>query len=251
MPRLLMEQQQIRGMQQFKFSGVRTENLGATEYTIVTIAVDESGSISGFEGDLLKSLIAAVEACKKSPASDNLLLRVIKFSTMWTDGIMEIHGFKPLTEIDPANDYGNFQPGGCTPLYDATFSAVAATVSYAEKLTADDFAVNGIVFVITDGVECGHRSVASPAMIKAEVQKAIRGEGIESLITVLIGINASNCRSELQAFQQDAGIDQFINAGDANKSNLAKLARFVSQSVSSQSQALGTGGPSQTISATI
>ena len=44
---------------------------------------------------------------------------------------------------------------------------------------------------------------------------------------------------------------KFIDAGAANERSLAKLADFVSQSISSQSQSLGTGGPSQNISAVI
>ncbi|MBU4331919.1 hypothetical protein KKD19_00635 [Patescibacteria group bacterium] len=250
-----MEIGNISGMQGFKFSGVRTEHLGATEYTVVTVAVDETGSIQEFQNDLLKCLIAAVESCKKSPRSDNLLLRVIKFSTAFSGGVKELHGFKPLADIDPQNDYAQLWPGGQTPLYDATFSSVGATIAYAEKLMADDFLVNGIVFVITDGLEYplppNNPSSATPAMIKREVEKAIVGENIESLVTVLIGINAGQYLQELTTFQQNAGIDKYIDAGDATKGKLAKLAEFVSQSVSSQSQALGTGGPSQNISAKI
>ncbi|MBU0646854.1 hypothetical protein KKC67_01485 [Patescibacteria group bacterium] len=253
MPRLItdetMETGNIGGMQAFKFSGVRTEHLGATEYTVVTIAVDETGSIDGFEDDLRISLITAVEACKKSPRSDNLLLRVIKFSTSFPNGVEELHGFKPLAEINPQDDYPQFRPGGQTPLYDATFSAVGATNAYAKKLMDDDFLANGIVFVITDGAN--NASTTTPAMIKQEVDKAVKGEIIESLITVLIGINAQHYLSELKAFQSEAGIDQYIDAGEATKDKLAKLAEFVSQSVSSQSQSLGTGGPSQQIFATI
>ncbi|MFC1622688.1 hypothetical protein ACFL1Y_01690 [Patescibacteria group bacterium] len=253
MPRLIddqtMETGNIGGMQGFKFSGVRTEHLGATEYTVVTIAVDVTGSVWGFENDLRKSLITAVESCKKSPRSDNLLLRVILFSTSFSSGIEELHGFKPLADIDPQNDYQQLQPGGATPLFDAVFSGVGATNAYAKKLMDDDFLANGIVFIITDGDD--NSSTTTPKMIKAEIQKAITGEDIESLITILIGINAQNYQTYLNLFQQEASIDQYIDAGDATKGKLAKLADFVSQSVSSQSQALGTGGPSQKISATI
>jgi predicted amidohydrolase len=88
-------------------------------------------------------------------------------------------------------------------------------------------------------------------MIRAEIDRAQQEEFIESHVTVLIGINAANCASYLKRFQTEAGITQFIDAGDANKDNLAKLAAFVSQSISSTSQAIGTGGPSQSIAATI
>lgn len=253
MPRLItddtMETGNIGGMQGFKFSGVRTEHLGATEYTVVTIAVDVTGSVSGFENDLRNCLITAVESCQKSPRSDNLLLRVITFSNRFHNGVNELHGFKPLFEIDPKNDYPQLDPGGMTPLCDATFSSVGAVNAYAKKLMDDDFLANGIIFVITDGAD--NDSSTTPKMIKTEINKAIRGEDIESLITVLIGINAREYKSELEFFQKDTGIDKYIDAGDVTKGKLAKLAEFVSQSVSSQSQALGTGGPSQNISATI
>ena len=114
----------------FTFQGARLDHLVATEYTLVTIAVDTTGSVLGFEKDLRKALITVVEACKKSPRSDNLLLRVIKFSTgLGRDGLEELHGFKLLSEIDP-NSYPEFVPDGATPLFDAAYSAVGAMVEY-------------------------------------------------------------------------------------------------------------------------
>ena len=251
MPKLIdpnMEVATIGGLQQFKFSGVRTEHLGATEYTLVTIATDSTGSVSGFEADLRKAEITAVEACKKSPRANNLLLRVLRFSTSFPGGIEEVHGFKPLSEIDTAG-YPPITPQGGTPLYDAVYSAVGATNAYATKLNADEYLTNGIAFVITDGDN--NASHATPAMIRKEIEQAVKGEHIESLVSVLIGINTTSCKHFLEDFQRDAGLTQYIDVGDVSKGKLAKLAAFVSQSVSSQSQSLGTGGPSQNIAATI
>src|SRR3989338_7004150 len=211
------------GRSGFSFTGARIERLGSTEYTLVTAAIDETGSVNGFQHELKKMLETAVEACKKSPRSDNLLLRTLYFSSKYTNGVNEIHGFKPLAEINPA-DYPDIKPGGWTPLNDA-------------------------VFVITDGGE--NSSVATMNMVKTEAEKAVSGEILESVISVLVGINASDCADELARFKDEAGMTHFITAGEATKGKLAKLAAFVSSSVSSQSQALGTGGPSQNISPTI
>jgi uncharacterized protein YegL len=256
MPRLvsnddLMMDNAITGMSAFKFSATKIEKLGATEYTLVSFVVDTTGSTGGFENKLRECLITAIKSCKKSPRSDNLLARVILFSTSYHGGIQEIHGFKPLSEIDPDNDYPNFVSSGGTPLYDATFSAIGATNTYSEQLMNNDFLTNGIVFIITDGCESHGSSVATPLMIENETKKAVLGEHIESLITILIGINDQTCSQELQSFKQHAGINQYIGMGDVTDGKLAKLAGFVSQSVSSVSQSLGTGGPSQNISATI
>jgi uncharacterized protein YegL len=251
MPRMMdnsMETGQVgQGRQAFQFSGVRVDSLGATEYTLVTVAVDVTGSVGGFADELRNCLILAVESCKKSPRANNLLVRVVLFSSSLPKGVEEVHGFKPLGEID-TNSYQQFNPYGATPLFDATFSAVGATNAYAKKLKDQDFLVNGIVFIVTDGDD--NCSVSSVRMIENEMKRGAVGEDIESLVGVVVGINAGNVRHLLDNFATGAGL-QYIDAGDATKGKLAKLAQFVSQSVSSQSQALGTGGPSQNIAVTI
>ena len=46
----------------------------------------------------------------------------------------------------------------------------------------------------------------------------------------------------------NAGFTQYIELADAKANTLAKLADFVSRSISSQSQSLNTGGPSKSLS---
>src|SRR3989344_667737 len=79
MPRLMDDAMQTHriGGGNFSFSASRIDRLGAAEYTLVTVAVDETGSVSGFDDELLKMLVMAVEACKKSPRSDNILFRIV------------------------------------------------------------------------------------------------------------------------------------------------------------------------------
>lgn len=160
----------------------------------------------------------------------------------------EIHGFKPLAEIDP-NSYPSLRPGGMTPLNDVCYSSIGAMNTYGANLSNNDFGVNAIVFIITDGAD--NMSTATTRMVKDEARKGVSGEKLESMISVLVGINVGQCLAVLNDFQCDAGLTYFIDAGDVTKGKLAKLAGFVSRSVSSQSQALGTGGPSKDISATI
>lgn len=243
MPRLMatddMDIHNIPGPGTFQFSAVRPENLGATEYTLVTVVVDRTGSIDGFEADLLKMVQSIVKACNKSPRADNLMMRLVTFN----ETVEEEHGFKPLNTIQPG-DYKGFVPEGMTALYDATFSSVAATIQYAQTLVDQDFDVNGAVYIITDGAD--NRSTTSPATIKKQLKKVVTDEtGIESLITVLIGINAADCKIYLDGFKKEANLTQFVDVGNATPQKLAKLAAFVSKSISSQSQALGTGAPSQ------
>lgn len=236
----------------FQFSGATIDGLTAAQYTLVTIALDESGSIDGKEDEIRDMLLAAVGACFSSPYANNLLLRVLRFSSQYRqqNGVDEIHGFKTLAEID-TKSYPTLRGGGGTPLCDAVYSGVGAMNAYAQSLVDMDFAVNGITFVVTDGGE--NSSTATMKMVKDELAKSVLGEVMESHVSILIGIDTgySAVQADLKKFQTEAGMDQFIWAGSVTKSNLAKLAAFVSQSISSTSMALGTGGPSQNISATI
>lgn len=237
------------GGSNFTFSSTKIEHLGATEYSLVTIAVDVTGSVESFANSIRDMLIATIKACKKSPRAENMLIRVIKFSTMFPNGVEEIHGFRLFKDIDPDNDYPALKCGGMTPLCDACFSSFGAMNDYGKKLVDNDYLVNAIMFIITDGED--NASTASMNMVAHQSKIGVSGEVLESTTSVLIGINATQCKSALSVFKDKAGITQYIDVGDVTEGKLAKLAGYISQSVSSTTQALGTGGPSQNIQATI
>lgn len=222
----------------FQFSAVRPEELGAAEYTLVTIVTDVTGSVAGFEQPLRNAVIDAVRACEKSPRADNLLVRFVIFNTT----IQEVHGFKTLRQINPTRDYQPFRCDGSTALYDATREAILATNAYARVLTENDFDVNGIIFVVTDGMDNQSRSKRGD--VAKAIQKVKQDEYLESLIVILIGVNASQCSRELDQFHKDAGLSQYVDITAFDASRGAKLAEFISKSTSAQSQSLGTGGPS-------
>lgn len=248
-----MQTYQIGGSN-FTFQATRIGNLGAPGYTLVTIVVDTTGSTTGFTEQLRKMLLTVIAACQRNARKEYLLVRVIVFSTSYHNGHQELHGFTRVLEIN-VDDYPTFSAAGATPLWDATFSGVGAMLEYAGDLVSKDFDVNGILFVITDGVEGDWTgkpvSTVRPPEIKAKLSKAVSGELLESMVSILIGINAAACRADLEAYRDEVGFDQYTDAGDATPESLAKLAAFVEYSISSQSQALGTGGPSQSIPATI
>jgi uncharacterized protein YegL len=223
-----------------QFSFTRPNDLEATEYTLATIVVDVTGSVHGFSKELLEAVKSIVRACRKSPRADNLLIRLVTFSTK----ITEIHGFIPLSSVNE-DDYEELTCDGLTALYDATYECIGATLVYAKTLVDMDFDVNGITFVITDGYDNASKQ-SSPNSVRTLVESARSKEDIESLITVLIGINSGDASyyAHLQNFKDEAQLNQFVDAGEATPGKLAKLAQFVSQSISSQSKALGTGGPS-------
>jgi hypothetical protein len=225
----------------YGYSATRLEDLGATEYTIVTIACDVSGSTAAFTFDMEAAITRIVQACKFSPRADNLLLRLVAFD----DTLGELHGFKLLENCHLADYGGILRSGGSTALYDAAENAVASTVNYGQQLAAGDFSANAILFVITDGMDNASRLPASK--VKEALARAVASEALESVVSVLIGVNVQDPQAArfLAQFQRDAGFTQYVELDRADAATLARLAEFVSRSIGAQSQALGTGGPSR------
>jgi hypothetical protein len=87
-------------------------------------------------------------------------------------------------------------------------------------------------------------------MIKDKIDDALKKEDIESLITTLVGLHdpqsfmSDQTQRDLTTFQVDANFTKFIDVGEATSENLAKLADWVSASVSSQSDQVGSNAPS-------
>ncbi len=225
----------------YQFSATRIEALGAAEYTLVTLAFDASGSVEPYAAQLEKALKTVFKSCEKSPRADNLMLRLTQFNHVVT----ELHGFKLLSAIKEDDYTGILQIGGSTALFDAAHEAVEATAAYGKQLMDQEFVANAIVVICTDGDD--NASKATADAVKKAVNKAKSAEVLESLTIILIGVTGGNATLSvyLQDFKDGAGITQYVDIGEATPGKIAKLAAFVSQSISSTSTALGTGQPSQ------
>lgn len=227
----------------YGFSATRIRDLGAAEYTLVAIAADKSGSVSRHASAIERTIGQIAASGRHSPRADNLMMRVCTFDETLT----EVHGFLPLASCQARDYRGTIANGGTTALYDAAHNAIAAVAGYADELAANDFAVNAIVFVITDGMD--NASHASRDSVATALAKA-RGAGrLESLTAILVGVGVEDASvgHELRAFQLAAGFAQYVELARADAVTLAKLAAFVSRSIAIQSQALGTGTAGHTV----
>jgi len=252
----------------FGFSCKPAKDLTAPEYTLVDIELDLSPSTGPFIKDLEKALKTVHEALQKSPRAEQLLVRVQTF-----DGdLHEVHGFVNLKDIDPSS-YSLQCVGGSTALFDASLNGVEALESEGARLDGLDYGVNAVSVIITDGENNYSRVCRNPAKIGEAALRARRAEKLESLKVIVIGVgntDASNpdqpdsaTKAYLEGFVTEAGLDvdlnpdeskrdpnkqdQFVWIGAATASKIAKMAKFISNSVSSSSQSLGTGGASKNL----
>lgn len=232
--------QQMQTPSNFRFSAMGVDQLGASEYTLATIVVDVSGSVSGLERELERCLHTIVTSCKKSPRSDNLMIRVVQFN----HNITEVHGFRELNSIQPSEYANRLSPSGNTSLYDAVQEAAEATITYARLLNSQEFMSNAVIFIVTDGMD--NQSNHTPNSIRGVVDSVRRDEVLESMAVILIGVGQHNAGAYLANFRQEANITQFIDLEELFRKTspegaLAKLAGYVSKSISSTSQALASG----------
>lgn len=222
----------------FQFSGVRPERLPESEYTLVTLVLDKTQSVETFAQELFDIKKRVVEACARHPRAELLLLRVVEFNTRVT----EVHGFMPLAQVDAAA-YTVPVCEGRTALNDAVFSAIGATHAYAKALLDQDYRVNALVIVATDGAN--NVKGTSAADVRREIEATKRTERLDSIKSILVGVNTATYDSLLRNFATEVGIDEYVDVGEATPARLARLARFIEQSISTTSQALGTGGLSK------
>lgn len=229
------------GAGNFAFSAASLDSLEAVEYTLVGICIDKSLSIEGFAPEMEQALKSVVESCSKSPRSDNLLVRIVTFDQT----VDEYHGFKELNKCH-LTDYDGMltRLGRATALYDGMVNGLNAMNKYAKDLNDSDYSVNGIAIFITDGLN--NYSTATPSTIKAILDDAV-GEGkLESLVSILVGVNTADAgvAQGLKSLADQLEIE-FVDIANANATSLAKLAQFISKSISSQSKALNSGQSAQ------
>ena len=227
----------------FQYHGVPMDNLMATEFTLATLVFDESGSTRPFRDLMEKFAKENVKALRASPRKDNLLYRQLHFGTH----LREVHGFKLLEQCNEADYDGCYKDGGSTALYDASVNAFEATQAEATRLNQQQFVSNGIVIVLTDGCDWG--SALTQKSVADSLAKAIASEQLESILTILVGLNMTDqgVSQKLKDFADECKFDQFVDAGNMTEATLKKVLGFVSKSILSQSKAVGSGGPSKTL----
>lgn len=226
----------------FGYTGAAIDTLQSFENTIALGLVDESGSTQPFHRQLEETVKEIIQSLRDNPNADKLLYAHYHFDTSFR----EVHGFQELNSINPSDYDGCWNGGGRTTLCDAETKVIRFVGDYGKQMAAQRYLCNGIIYVLTDGMDWG--SVLTPSDVKAALSAVVSGEELESLMTILIGINDDRAVQDgLEAHAAEVGFTQYIPAGKADKKTLSKIAGFVSESISSQSQALGSGGPSQSL----
>lgn len=226
----------------FGYTAAPVTSLLSFKNTLAIGLLDESGSTAPFARQMELFCKELIKALRHSDESDTIIYRQCHFAT----DFREHHGFTPLSQLNEDQYDGCYSPGGQTTLYDSCDRVLTELADYARQQAKSKYLCNGFVFIITDGRDYG--SSLKEHHVKERLEKVIGEEALESLFTVLVGVNDNaDIQRDLEQFQQNVGFTKYIPLKDASEKSLAKLFGWVSQQIRSQSQSLGTGGPSQSL----
>ena len=230
----------------FSFSGESIQNLdGNDRYTLACVTIDCSSSTFNFTDSMKQCIEYVIEACKDNKIKNNVLLRIAKFNSY---GIEELIGYTQPEKIVVSDILSHIYSGGSTPLFDATVESVESASAYAKKLANSYYTSNSVVFIITDGEENTSQIVKTGDGVHNKLDKVKKEESLESIKMILIGLcDGSDINNYLQSYKDQVGIDDYVNANVADAKTFKKLGNFISQSISSTNQALGSGAPSQSL----
>lgn len=227
----------------FSFSGTNINDLESSEYTLCVICLDSSYSIENFKSEMEKTVKSVISSCSNSPRSDNLMIRFVTFDRT----VQEFHGFKELNKC-VLSDYDNIlnNLGGATALYDGILNSLESLDKYGKELNESDYSVNALLVTISDGDD--NNSTFTVKSLKQKLQEIVGEKKLESLVSILVGVNTADAGMGLllNNLAKETGM-QYIDIATADAKSLAKLAQFISKSISSQSQALNTGAASKSL----
>lgn len=212
-------------------AGKAAEDIEATSVTLVTVILDNSGSMHSHRQAVVDGMNQLRETFLHSKEKDSVLLAT------WTFGekVQVNHSYIPVADTDPLTLADYPADEGATALYAGWCDALAANIAYAQNLRSSGTDVRSIVVVLTDGENnVRDRTAAACAQISQDLLRS------EQFILAFVGLGYGDFRRIAQSMGVPDGCT--YTAGQVTESELRKVFRMVSQSVIRASQGKITPG---------
>lgn len=220
----------------YHFTAILPENIKTDAICLASVLIDTSSSMDGEEQNLERCFEQAIQACDKAPNRDGIFIRITSFAST----VKELRPFIP-----PSPTPLKIHIGGMTALGRGILDSLRSTTQYAKVLSQGDYRCNAILIILTDGEETVDKPEQAVDMVQKELQTIRTEETLDSVLIILVGFRPSVGVMKTQQDFANAIGARYIPLQDVNPQKLAKLANFVSQSISSQSKQIGTGQVTQ------
>lgn len=213
--------------------GVSVDDVFASEVTLVTLLVDDSGSIdaAGNEQVVRDGCNAVMDALAGSKQTDGVLI-----SIRYLNGAV-LTPYAPLDQA-PRLDGSNYRANGGTPLYDQSVVICGQVIAKRQEFTDGGVACRAVTAILTDGSDQSSRRNNA-----RDVAKVVK----DMLLTeahIVIGMGIDDGHTDFRKVFGDMGIsDKWILTPGNNQSEIRQAFAVVSQSAVRASQ--GAAGFSQ------
>ncbi len=204
--------------------GVDFDQLDATEATIVSVAIDRSGSMSPHVQAVVDGFNEMISALQKSKAASNILVNLWFFDT--TPSLA--YAYTKIEDVQPLTPAG-YRPTGGTALYDTVLSALTNLAVYGQQLTDNGVPNRRVLFVLTDGDNNSSRAQA------LDVRTALAGALRQEMYTLAF---AGFGGMDLTYLANEMGFPPGNITNGKNPSDLRRIFGQVSQSISRVSQGI-------------
>lgn len=132
--------------------GIDPDSIETQKVTLVTLVIDDSGSLRQFLAELRSAVAAAISQLKEVRSSSTILVCVITLNR----GVLV-----PFTKVTELPDIECFSNGG-TPLYDIAYDTVAVILAKSQQLKDAGIPTRTQTLLFTDGKdESSERQTAS------------------------------------------------------------------------------------------
>lgn len=212
-------------------NGTDVDDIQETEVTLVTLIIDDSGSIrfAGLADAIREGQNLLIEAIVNSKQKDNVKI------AQWKLGSQSelVHSYIAADKAVRLNK-SNYNPNSGTALYDVWAEALASNLVYAQQLKAKGTPVKNIVVIITDGQDEGSRKYDASDCKKINTDLLMS----EQFVLAFVGMGNTNAdETQFRLIAEEMGFpDGSVLTADATPSEIRKVFNMVSQSAIRASQ---------------
>jgi uncharacterized protein YegL len=213
------------------FDPAQIANQTSSVIQFIVIA-DESPSVSGYVGDMNKSLeelfMKELKGCHRK---DDIMVKCITFS----EDVEHKSGFQPILNLD--DNYLHLKARGRgTALYDAVLKGLQESITYREDLEDQGIDVRTAIYIITDGEDNSSDSQSATSIKKIVDDMRSNEAWINSFTISMLGVGSD---SSFRSSCKNMGLnpDLCLVTVSTNAQEIRKVLGVVSQSISSSSAA--------------
>lgn len=216
--------------------GVDVGDIEASEVVLVTLLIDDSGSIAQVPGnaDLVRGghndILSALRDSKQSGG--------VLVSTRYLNGQGGNTVFYPFTKLKdaPEMNASNFAPFGATPLNDQAITTLGQVLAKTQEFSDNGVSVRSVTAFISDGADTSSKNGSS--QVKTIVEDMLRQEN-----HAILAMGISDGSTDFNAVFTSMGIkpEWILTPGNSPK-EIRRAFQTISQSAVRLSQAANFSG---------